>query len=504
MLRLVAGKQKWLFAAVAITALLVPASPLDAATPSRFFDETAHDVSGDFLMFFESFGGLDIFGYPLTDETVEGGRTVQYFQRARMELWPENPWPYRVQLGLLAVELGRGQPGLGYQPVATANVRYFSETGHTVAFDFKGFWEGNGGVGIFGYPITEQLVENGLLVQYFQRARFERHPDKAGGYRVQLGLLGEEYLQAKGKQRQNESRENSSVSSSMDGPTGLIGRIVFQSATGGMVFVMNAGEDAPVPIGTGIDPSWSPDGTHIAFAQWGYPSGIYFVSADGGEKRRLFDVEEAQSPVWAPDGSRIAFVKHYQDWIFRTVRGQTERILQDYWAIKVLRLGDGKISDLPFNDPGERSPQPQSFSPSWSPDSKRIVFDGIRGLYISSEDGAVTHIPNTDTRFASPAWSPDGQRITFMYRQHDHWEIGTIGPDGNGFRLLTSSPPFVQPAENVSPAWSPDSGKIAFVSNREGAWKIHVMDADGSRQQKLSDAPVSYNYANERMISWVK
>lgn len=472
------------------------------AESSRHFPETGHSVSGDFLTFFEQYGEIEVFGYPSTDEMEEGGRPVQYFQRARMELWPENPWPYRVQLGLLAVELGKTQPGVEGQPVAGADTLYFPETRHTVAFAFKEFWERNGGLLIFGYPITEQLVEGGRIVQYFQRARFEWHPENPDRYRVQLGLLGDEYLTANGGTaggtRTAEQEASAPTSSTFSG------KIVLQSATGGILYVMKGDGGAPSLLGSGIEPSWSPDGSRIVYAQSEYPPGIYVMKADGSEKGLLYSVENARSPVWSPDGSKVSFVKWYRDWITRMVMGRPQKVLQDFWAVKIFHLTDGKVSDLPFHDANESSPQPQSFSPAWAPDSQRIVFDGIRGLYISVEDGNVSHVPNTDTRFASPAWSPDGQRLAFMFRQHDHWEIGTISPEGNGFTLLTSSPPFTAPANNVAPAWSPDGRQIAFLSDREGSWKVYVMDADGHNQRKLSDVPVSYEWANERVLSWTK
>jgi hypothetical protein len=92
--------------------------PTDRAAPREgaiYFSETGHNLLGPFLDFFASKGGLDIFGYPLTEEFEESAgdgsgstRTVQYFQRARMELHPENAGtPFEVQLGLIGTELLR-------------------------------------------------------------------------------------------------------------------------------------------------------------------------------------------------------------------------------------------------------------------------------------------------------------------------------------------------------------------------------------------------------------
>ena len=50
---------------------------------------------------------------------------------------------------------------------------------------------------IFGYPITEEIAEGELTVQYFERARFEHHPENQPPYDVLLGLLGREALNAR-------------------------------------------------------------------------------------------------------------------------------------------------------------------------------------------------------------------------------------------------------------------------------------------------------------------
>ncbi|HET9494281.1 MAG TPA: hypothetical protein VFR15_08630, partial [Chloroflexia bacterium] len=67
---------------------------------------------------------------------------------------------------------------------------YFPETGHNVRYGFRDFWRDNGGLRLFGYPLTEEFVENDIPVQYFERARLEYRDG-----RVQLGLLGRELTQ---------------------------------------------------------------------------------------------------------------------------------------------------------------------------------------------------------------------------------------------------------------------------------------------------------------------
>jgi hypothetical protein len=177
-----------------------PTFPSSAqGTTTRYFKETGHSVSGEFLQFYETYGGRAIFGYPLTREFKENDRQVQYFQRVRMELHGQNPEPYRIQLGLLGDELGYHQSPIPVSEIPSpdhSDKRYFAETGHTVAFAFLDFYEKNGGLDIFGYPITEWVIEpNGRIVQYFQRGKMEWYPENPPGQRVQLGMLGTIYVE---------------------------------------------------------------------------------------------------------------------------------------------------------------------------------------------------------------------------------------------------------------------------------------------------------------------
>lgn len=78
-------------------------------------------------------------------------------------------------------------------PIAAAGPRYFPETGHSCPELFYNYWLAHGGVEAFGLPITETYSENGLTIQWFERARFERHPqNKDTPYEIQLGQLGRE------------------------------------------------------------------------------------------------------------------------------------------------------------------------------------------------------------------------------------------------------------------------------------------------------------------------
>ena len=189
------------FALTSLAALPQASNPVAAAPSIVFFPETGHTLSNEFLTFWRQHGELAIFGFPISEPVQQGGFTVQYFERARFELHPEFAGtPYEVELALLGREIthDRAQDD-AFQPKPvlpdwqdTTSRAYFAPTGHYLSYGFKTYWENHGGLAVFGYPISEEVTENGRTVQYFERARFEWWPEHQGTpYEVQLGLLGD-------------------------------------------------------------------------------------------------------------------------------------------------------------------------------------------------------------------------------------------------------------------------------------------------------------------------
>lgn len=187
---------------VMAAALLGSVSATYPQTPARhccYFVETGHYVCDEFLEFYETRGGLEIFGYPLTEAYDDPARRlrVQYFQRARMEWHPDNSEPYEVQLGLLVDELGYRYPPARQEQIPTSNSalhHYFPETGHIVSYALLDYFREGGGLDIFGYPRSQFMYEDGYIVQYFQRARMEWHLEAVSGPQMRLTNLGEIYI----------------------------------------------------------------------------------------------------------------------------------------------------------------------------------------------------------------------------------------------------------------------------------------------------------------------
>lgn len=196
------------FSARVTAVRLVAKLPSDRLEPpttpepdARYFRETGHFVKYGFKDFWQSHGELAYFGYPITEEfsdVASDGQpvTVQYFERSKLEYVKATGV---TRIGLVGTELTRDR---AFSPIAafadTADRRFFKETGHSLATGFKKYWDDNGNVNTFGFPISEELTENGVTVQYFERGRLEYHPELEEGKRITLGRLGEELLEARG------------------------------------------------------------------------------------------------------------------------------------------------------------------------------------------------------------------------------------------------------------------------------------------------------------------
>jgi hypothetical protein len=166
-----------------------------------YFPESGHHVAPVFVPFFRAWGGLERFGLPRTEEFVEDGVLVQYFERARVELRPEHRGTsYEVQISLLGEQLlGPDRPPRVEAFESSNDQRYFPETGHSVNYAFLRYFTSRGGLDSLGYPITEELQEGGRPVQYFQRARLEYRAELSGTRdEVQLGAIGDEIIRRRG------------------------------------------------------------------------------------------------------------------------------------------------------------------------------------------------------------------------------------------------------------------------------------------------------------------
>ncbi len=392
------------------------------------------------------------------------------------------------------------------------------------------------------------------------------------------------------KTKRITSVNDSYPASSPDGQT-----LLFQSDRSGDVEIwsmkMNGGELRKLTDSKGYDgnPSWSPDGKQVVFASARDKDlEVYIMNADGSGQKRLTQAKGNDGhPHWYPDGSRIIFnsartsdvqAKKMVDEIF-SMRpdGSDVKQITDLKSVSTFAnvSPDGKkivfrgsdatpafawdMTSRPEYSNSEifvmdidgknivnitRSPAFDGW-PTWSPDSKKIVFASNRSgkpnagqLYVCNSDGSgfqqLTDLPgavaqpwwnaNGKTIYGYQLWetsedqfgfvvaipvypdsakimagtarpltavidcypvlSPDGKTIAFHSNRGGDFEIYTVDAEGNNLKQLTNTH-----GTNVGPVWSPDGKLLAFASERDDNSEIYVMNSDGSMQRRLTDAP---------------
>ena len=221
----------------------------------EYFEQTDKYLCFGFRSYWHEYGGLEIFGYPITNEIQEDGLTVQYFERARLE-WHPGVWPERhdVLQGRLGAELTRDQAGQGpFAPVDAAKdgCEYFPQTGHNVCDNFLKRWQMSGGLPVFGYPISEAFTDDdGVLVQYFERQKMEYLPGEwPERYDVLFVLIGVEVWESRTDPAPPPQPELSIVADDLVQPRGLL-----YSDHGLFIAEAGAGGDGPcIMLGSGVE-----------------------------------------------------------------------------------------------------------------------------------------------------------------------------------------------------------------------------------------------------------
>jgi hypothetical protein len=178
--------------------------PLDPAIDSA--SPTGFKPSSRFESYWQTQGGLPLFGYAISPERLEESPTngetyiVQWFERARFEYHPEHAGTLNeVQLGLLGSQAVSTQKFASIPPPQDVQSVCVQATGHCVWGRFLTRWQ-ELGVPVVGLPLSDQYEEQSTdgktyVVQWFERARFEYHPDNQAPYDVLLGLLGKQLFE---------------------------------------------------------------------------------------------------------------------------------------------------------------------------------------------------------------------------------------------------------------------------------------------------------------------
>ena len=224
-----------------------------------------------------------------------------------------------------------------------------------------------------------------------------------------------------------------------------------------------------------ISPSWSPDGTKLAYVSFEKKKPIVFVqSLLSGQRMVLANFKGNNSaPAWSPDGTKLAIVLTY------SANSQVYVIGADGTGLQQLSFSTGIDTE-----------------PEWSPDGAYIYFTSNRGggpqIYrMPSSGGEAKRVTFEGSYNVSPHISPDGKLLTYVKQ------------DAKGFRIAVQDlatgqvQTLSETTQDESPSFAPNGRMILYATSIGGKGSLAAVSVDGRVKQRLID-----NGGDVREPSW--
>lgn len=222
-------------------------------------------------------------------------------------------------------------------------------------------------------------------------------------------------------------------------------------------------------------PTWSPDGEHIAWNAFTRAGAALLVSRFDGQDRKQMDLPFLPFYIyWSPNGQRLAYLSNW-----RVVDGPS-------MALRLVDLDQGteSIKTLAAGQP---------FYFSWSPGGDKLLthIDGERvEVYdVAAEDGAATSLAISGSAFSAPQWSADGERLMYAVADAQTQRLLLSDLSGQAVRDVTDYD------GRISFQLSANGRQVAYVATDADVQAstlgpLYVVDAETQQTRELSDRPV--------------
>lgn len=214
-----------------------------------------------------------------------------------------------------------------------------------------------------------------------------------------------------------------------------------------------------------ISPSWSPDGTKLAYVSFEKKKPVIFVqSLVTGQRYVLANFKGNNSaPSWSPDGKRLAIV------LTHSANSQIYLINADGTGLQQLTQSAGIDTE-----------------PVWSPDGESIYFTSNRGgspqIYkVSSSGGDAKRVTFEGSYNVSPRISPDGRSLAYIRQEQGRFRVTLQDIATGQVQILSDT------SQDESPSFAPNGRMILYATSINGKGTLAAVSADGRVKQRLSE-----------------